>query len=268
MTDSAKQKVVIIGCGNVAWHLAKHLSGLKKFDLTVYNHQANVNLAKFKTKLKCKTVVGLDSIVSDASVYFICVSDSFITETANKIKIKKPNALLLHTSGSAKLKDLGDRLNPVGVFYPLQSFSKDTEVDWSVIPILIETANRDTEHSILYLADLFSKSVYTVNYKSRLKMHLAAVLVNNFTNALYVSAFDLVTADSASKEVNFEMLFPLIEETTRKVKQLSPRAAQTGPAKRNNTEVMKKHLKLISEEPDLTRVYKQMSKLIVKQQKN
>lgn len=268
MNASVKQKVVIVGCGNVAWHIARHLSGLKKFDLTIYNHKENTALSKFKTKLKCKTVIGIDAIADDAAIYFICVSDKYIASTASKIKIKQANALLLHTSGSVKLEELGNRIHPVAVFYPLQSFSKEADLNWSEIPILIETASRDTEHSVLHLADQFSKRVYCMNYKSRLKMHLAAVLVNNFTNALYVSAFDLLDSDVTSKDVHFDMLFPLMDESIRKVKRLNPRAAQTGPAKRNDTAVMKKHLKLLGNDEMLSKVYKQMSKLIVKQQQN
>ena len=268
MKALAKEKVVIIGCGNVAWHIAKHLQTLKLYTITIYNHKPNTSLSKFRTVLKCKTVVGLDAILEDAKLYFICVNDSSIAEVGGKIIAKHPNALLMHTSGSTKLEALGNRIHPVGVFYPLQTFSKEAEVNWEKVPILIESANRDTEHILLSLADLFTKQVYSLSYKSRLKFHLAAVLVNNFVNALYVSASDLIHTDSSSTNLSFELLLPLIGETTEKIKHLSPRLAQTGPAKRKDMEVMKKHLKLIKKETELHKVYKQLSHLIVKQQEN
>jgi len=266
MEKQVKQKIVIIGCGNVAWHIAKHLYGLKKFQVSVYNHSDNPILNEFSTKLKCKVEVGLNAIASDAAVYLICVTDKFISKVAEKITAKNPNAMLLHTSGSAKLEELGNRIHGAGVFYPLQTFSKDSVVNWAKVPIIVEAQNRDAEHSILYFADQFSKTVTTLEYKSRLKLHLAAVLVNNFTNALYVSAFDLINRDSTSRDLSFELLIPLIEQTTSKIKALAPLAAQTGPAKRKDESVMKKHLELIAKQNDLRKIYKLMSKLIVKQQ--
>ena len=266
MEKQAKKKIVIIGCGNVAWHLAKHLSSLKKFQISVYNHKENPLLKEFKTKLKCKTEVGLDAVDPNASVYFICVTDKYISKVSETVAIKNPNAVLVHTSGSTKIEELGRRIHNTGVFYPLQTFSKEATINWAKTPVIIESGNRDSEHSLLHLADLFSKTVISLEYKNRLKLHLAAVLVNNFTNALYVSAFDLINRDATSKDLSFDLLLPLIEQTTTKIKTLEPRAAQTGPAKRKDEEVMKKHLDLISKQSDLKKVYKQLSKLIVNQQ--
>jgi len=266
MKTQTRQKIVIVGCGNVAWHIAKHLVGLKGFEVLVYNHKQNPLLNEFRTKLRCAVKIGLDDVIADAAVYFICVTDKFIPEVSEQVVIKNPNAILVHTSGSAKLEDLGKRIHPTGVFYPLQTFSRDAKITWSSVPIIIESGSRDSEHVILHLADKFSRTVISLDYKKRLKLHLAAVLVNNFTNALYVSAFDLVNRDSTSKDLNFDLLIPLIEQTTEKIKMLEPRAAQTGPAKRKDEVVMKKHLELISKQTDLKKIYKQLSKLIVKQQ--
>ena len=266
MEKQVKEKIVIIGCGNVAWHIAKHLKFLKQYDVFVYNHAENVLLNDFKTKLKCKIGVGLENVVSNASIYLVCVTDKFISKVAQKLNISNPNALLLHTSGSTKLEELGNRVQNTGVFYPLQTFSRDSEINWTKVPVIIESESRDAEHRILYLADRFSETVVRMNYKERLKLHLAAVLVNNFTNALYVCANDLIHRDASSEELSFEILLPLIEQTTAKIKTLEPRSAQTGPAKRKDETVMKKHLQLISKQSDLKKLYKQFSKLIANQQ--
>ncbi|WP_317898250.1 Rossmann-like and DUF2520 domain-containing protein [Aurantibacillus circumpalustris] len=266
MEKQVKEKIVIIGCGSVAWHIAKHLKSLKQYDVYVYNHYANPLLNDFKTKLKCKTDIGFENVISNANIYLICVTDKFISKVAKQLNILNPNALLLHTSGSTKIQDLGNRIQNTGVFYPLQTFSRDSEINWSKVPIIIESESRDAEHSILHLADMFSETVVRMNYKERLKLHLAAVLVNNFTNALYASANDLIRRDAASSELSFEILIPLIEQTTAKIKTLEPRSAQTGPAKRKDETVMKKHLQIISKQPDLKKIYKQLSKLIAKQQ--
>ncbi|MEO6303414.1 MAG: DUF2520 domain-containing protein [Bacteroidia bacterium] len=256
MQNSGKHKIVIVGCGNVAWHLAKQFHQLKKYELFIYNHKANNLLNDFKTKLKCSTHTSLDKIIPDAEFYFICVGDKFISSVSKKIKTK--NGIIVHTSGSIKIDELGNKEN-VGVFYPLQTFSKSDEVNWKETPIIIEAKDPGTKNKILNLAKLFSASVSSLNYKERLKLHLAAVMVNNFTNALFVAADDLVST-------NMKTLLPLIKQTVLKIEKLEPLAAQTGPAKRKDTTVMKKHLKLLSGNKEMQKIYKQLSNLILKQQ--
>lgn len=260
MQKRAKHKIVIIGCGNVAWHLAKLFSSLKKYDLFVYNHKPNNLLSDFKTKLKCHTASNLNNIITDAQYYFVCVGDRFISTTAKKISLKNSNAIIAHTSGSIKVDELGKHKN-TAVFYPLQTFSKLDDINWKETPIIIETKDASVKNKLIVFAKQFTSNVNSLNYKERLKLHLAAVLVNNFANALYVAADDLVSENKKTK-----LLLPLIKQTVLKLNTLDARAAQTGPAKRKDETVMKKHLKLISDKPDLKKIYKQMSNLIIKQQ--
>ncbi len=258
MQKQARHKIVIIGCGNVAWHLAKQISSLKKYELFVYNHQPNNLLNDFKTKLKCNKASNLNKIIPDAEFYFICVGDRFISSVSKKIK--STNGIVIHTSGSLKIDELGSHKN-AAVFYPLQTFSKQDEINWKETPIIIEGKNTLVKDTLANFAKQFSNNVNTLNYKSRLKLHLAAVLVNNFTNALYVAANDLISENKRSK-----LLLPLIKQTVLKLDRLDARAAQTGPAKRKDETVMKKHQKLLSGNSDLKKIYKQMSNLIIKQQ--
>lgn len=258
MQKPTGHKIVIIGCGNVAWHLAKQLAGLKKYELFVYNHKTNSLLNDFKTRLKCSITSNLNNIVTDADLYFICVADKNIASVAKKIKAKNSNAVIIHTSGSAKINELGDRSN-TAVFYPLQTFSKQDEVNWKEIPIVVEAKNSAGRTKILNFAKAFSNNVSSLNYKERLTLHLAAVLVNNFTNALFVAAGDLAGKDR-------KILLPLIKQTVLKIQKLDPLAAQTGPAKRGDKKVMEKHLKLISKNTELKKIYLQLSNLIIKQQ--
>lgn len=267
MKTRVQKTIVIIGCGNVAWHVAKHLVSLKSFRVSVYNHQDNSALQAFKKELKCRTEAGFANISADADAYFICVTDRFISHVTEALHIKNPKAILVHTSGSAKRTDLGDKMFTTGVFYPLQSFSKSAEINWQKVPVIIEAGNRNAEKSIADLAGLFSKRVITLGYRDRLRLHLAAVLVNNFTNALYVSAFDLLGESKAGNELHFKLLLPLIGQTTSNIETMKPREAQTGPARRGDEAVMKKHLDLIAKQEDLRKIYKQLSRLIVKQQK-
>ncbi len=264
MKTNKKQKIVILGCGNVAWHIAKHFYTLKQYSLFVYNHDNNPLLNEFKSAFKCNVSIGLDDILLDADFYFICVSDTFVAETAKQINTKNPHAIILHTSGSVPLKDLGERICGTGVFYPLQSFSKNDNVTWTDIPLIIAGSNSTVKNKILALANRFSERILILKDKDRLTFHLAAVFVNNFTNALYVAAADLI--DGGMGNENFKILLPLIQQTTRKLDTLNPHQSQTGPAKRKDEVVLKKHLHLLSKQNDLKKIYKQFSKLIQKQQ--
>lgn len=265
MRNSAGFKIVIIGCGNVAWHLANHLKDIKHYNLFVYNHKPNIKLTDFKKKLNCKTQSSFNNIIADADFYFICVSDKFISDTVKKLKLINQNAIVVHTSGSMKI-DAIDGFKNRAVFYPLQSFSKIDTIKWSEIPIIIETENLYTKHKISNLSKLFSKHIKHFNYEDRLNLHLSAVFVNNFTNALFVAASDLVSSNSAIAK--FDLLLPLIKQTVFKIENMPVRSAQTGPAKRGDNTVIKRHLKLLSEKSDLKKIYKQLSDLIVKQQTN
>ncbi|MCC6373035.1 MAG: DUF2520 domain-containing protein [Bacteroidia bacterium] len=264
-TITYKKKLVIIGCGNVAWHLCKHLSELKKYQITVYNHQANSALTEFKKEFACRIFPSLEAVMDDADYYLVAVSDSNIAKVEVKVHLKKANAVIIHTSGSVELSALGDRAHNGAVMYPLQTFTKSDAVNWKEIPIIVEADNEATRKQVSLLAHEFSNHIIFANYKTRLKVHLAAVLVNNFSNALYAAALDVLT-DKKETEISINTLLPLIHQTVKKIEHLHPLEAQTGPAKRGDELVIEKHLDLLAKKPELRKVYKQLSKLIVKQQ--
>jgi predicted short-subunit dehydrogenase-like oxidoreductase (DUF2520 family) len=267
MSENRETKIVIVGCGNVAWHLAAKLSGYDRFRIEVYNHRTNSALDGFRKELKCKTVVGLNRIPEDASFYFICVPDKFIRATARYVTAKDPRALLLHTSGSAPIGELGERVHDTGVFYPLQTFSRESTVAWNKVPLILEASSEEGLMKLHRVGKLFSTQLYPLAYKHRLKLHLAAVLVNNFTNALYVMASDLLEKEKHNAGMDFDMLLPLIRQTTAKVMAMGPAAAQTGPAKRKDTKVMKKHLSVLGKKSEVHQLYQLFSKIIIQQQR-
>lgn len=264
MPTHTKNKVVIIGCGNVAWHIAKQLTSLQNFSVSVYNHQPNPELKRFSKELKCAVNTTLNAIERDADFYFICVGDKNISSVSKKIKCDRPAAVILHTAGSLSWDEIKTTHPNKGVFYPVQTFSKNDRVNWEEVPVILEDSNEQTKKAIGALAKRFSKHVLFLNYAQRLHLHLAAVLVNNFSNALFVSAADLLK--NAGIKNGFNLLRPLIKQTAAKVQNLQPLEAQTGPAKRNDAVVLDKHLQLLSDEKQLKKLYKQLSKLISKQQ--
>jgi predicted short-subunit dehydrogenase-like oxidoreductase (DUF2520 family) len=254
--------MVIIGCGNLAWHLAAAARSLTDIDLEVYNHVDNPILARFKKEFKAKVLSSLEKVRSNADFYFLCVSDRAIKETASKLQINNPKSILCHVSGSMPLQDLGERIHGTAVFYPLQTFTIGDQIDWKQVPILLEVDQDTTLRKMRELAERLSDRVIVVKSQDRLLMHLSAVLVNNFTNALFEAAENLLSAHQKSLPEAKFLLLPLLQQTVKKLEQMPASAAQTGPAKRKDKVAMKKHLHLLSDHPELRKVYRSISKLI------
>ncbi|MEN8857400.1 MAG: DUF2520 domain-containing protein [Flavobacteriaceae bacterium] len=210
--------VVIIGSGNVATHLAATFLKVDTIVMTQINSR-NLNS------------------IPPADVTIVAVSDNAISEVSSKIT----NSFVVHTSGSVALEALKNT-GTKGVFYPLQSFTKDKEVDFTRIPFCLEAENKDDLSKLETLVSILNGKIYHINSEQRKSIHVAAVFVNNFTNHMYTIADDICK----QYNVPFEILTPLIEETSLKIKNLSPKEAQTGPAKRNDTETIQNHLNLLS----------------------
>jgi len=224
-------KVIILGGGNVAHHLTNQLLKNTSVELLqVYNRNFK-NIQHLKTKISITTDI---SKLKDADIYIIAISDNAISTLSSKLNLT--NKLVVHTSGSVAIKELQSNSNK-GVFYLLQSFSKEQDLDFSEIPICIEAENKKDLELLKELADSISKNCYQINSIQREKLHLAAVFVNNFTNHLYHIGHEICFKNN----VPFEILQPLIQETANKITTLTPLEAQTGPAKRNDTKTIKKH---------------------------
>ncbi len=257
-----RKKIVIIGCGNVAWHLAKHLA--KKFDLIIYNHKANAQLAEFKKEFNAQTYSSIKKIIPNVEAYFVCVTDSSIPSVIKTISVP-PASNVLICSGNFDLASVKTKLKNLSIFYPLQTFSKDDKIKWKDTMIVVDPSSQVAFLKAQSICTLFSKQIIQLNYQQRLKLHLAAVLVNNFTNALYVEADKMM--HTVRKDLNITTLLPLIKQSTKKLKYMSPKDAQTGPAKRKDQVVIEKHLELLKSNKELKQIYTLLSELITKQQK-
>ena len=230
-------KIAIIGGGNVATHLVNAFSKTKEVAL-VQMYARNITQIEH---LKHKTPItnSLDLLV-DADIYIIAVSDDAIANVSSKID--KKNSLVLHTSGSVAINTLKNN-GRKGVFYLLQSFSKDKNVNFDEIPFCLEAENKQDLVLLESLAKSIGKKIYHINSAQRKQLHVAAVFVNNFTNHMYK-----IGADICEKhQIPFEILHPLIQETSAKITELTPKNAQTGPAKRNDRKTIKNHLDLLTE---------------------
>ena len=226
--------VVIIGSGNVAKHLIKAFLKIENVNLKQVYTRNLEDEALLKSSVSTTSDL---SLIKEADVTIIAVSDDAIANISYNLK----NAFVVHTSGSVEMKALKNQKNK-GVFYLLQSFSKEKEINFSTIPICLEAENKSDLAKLEKLASLLQGNIYHLSSLQRKKIHVAAVFVNNFTNHMYTIAYNICEEHN----VPFDILEPLIDETSQKIKNLTPKEAQTGPAKRNDIETIKNHLNLLS----------------------
>ena len=245
-------KIVVIGSGNVAHHLIKIISKTAGLDL-IQVVVRNINAVK--------NDIDLNSITTDysqikvADVYIISVSDAAIREVSDTLPFE--NRLVVHTSGSCSMFELNSK-NRKGVFYPLQTFSKTKESDFQHIPICLEAQNEFDFLVLEKIANLLSSKLFKINSDQRKALHIAAVFVNNFTNHLFKIGNDICIEN----HVPFEILKPLLQETISKLDYLSPKEAQTGPAKREDITTINAHLRFLSDENQKD-IYKLLTKSII-----
>ncbi len=236
-------KVIILGAGNVANHLYRSFSLVEDIEIVqVYNRNPeHLNFVKDPSK----RISQLDEL-KEADLYLVAINDDALTEIADKLKINK--GIVAHTSGGQTM-GVFDKFKDHGVFYPLQTFSKNKNLNFKEIPICIEANTEENENYLKKIAGLVSEQIYEVNSDQRKALHISAVFVNNFSNHLFTIAEDYCR----EKELPFKIFRPLIKETFSKIDMLSPFSAQTGPAIRNDQRTIKEHLEML--QGDRKRIY-------------
>lgn len=245
-------QIAIIGSGNVAHHLAKAFKEVQISVVQIFGRN-EAELSKISTELN---IPFSTEKLAEADLYIIAVSDAAIAEIAEKINVE--NCLVAHTSGSVSRDALQGNYRKA-VFYPLQTFSKSKNLDYSNIPFFIDAENNEDKETLKNLATLISKNVMFADDEKRKYIHLTAVFACNFVNHLYARAKEI--ADS--QNIPFSYFLPLIDETTQKIHELEPKLAQTGPAKRGDEKVLQTHESLITEEEKL-KIYKTLNESIKK----
>lgn len=252
------KNITILGSGNVATHLGKAFLN-KGFSINQIYSQFKDNAFELANELNAMPCDDIQFITDESDLYIICIKDDFIEEIAQQLHFK--NKIVAHTSGSIGMNTLS-QFDNYGILYPLQTFSKEAEVNINEVPFCIEANNDATKQTLLELSKTLSKNVYEIDSEQRKKIHLAAVFACNFSNYMYTIADDLLTQNN----IDFEILKPLILETAKKIQSNSPAAMQTGPAKRNDQEVIKKHSKMLSDSPGQQQIYDLISQVIIDSQ--
>ena len=243
--------VSILGAGNLAMHLFKAFSKAQNVAIIQWFNRSLDAIEPYKNQVEITN--DLSKLVI-ADVYILAVSDDAIKKISVKLPFSK--RFIVHTSGGMTMHEM-EKKNTRGVFYPLQSFSKDADIDFADVPLCIEAENKPNYKLLKELAIALGSKSYKVNSEQRSSLHLSAVFVNNFTNQLYRIAHEI----TESKGVEFEILKPLIKETANKIDALSPYRAQTGPALRNDQKTIKKHIGLLENEQH-KEIYKLLTKAI------
>jgi predicted short-subunit dehydrogenase-like oxidoreductase (DUF2520 family) len=258
-----KNGIVIIGAGNVASHLSFALKKHNFLIRCVYSRSI-YSAKQLGEDLGVDFTTEFDSIPKNADLYIIAVKDDALVEVIRNFTLG--NATIVHTAGSISMDIFQGLYKEYGVLYPLQTFSKSRDLDFNEIPICIEASNKLLENKLFELSSCLSKDVKIVSSEKRKKMHLAAVFVCNFVNHMYVAATELL----ADEDISFEILKPLINETARKAIESDPYMAQTGPAVRDDQNILQKHIEMLKEYPEFQKIYRFVSDSIYKlnQKKN
>lgn len=242
-------KVSILGSGNVATHLYRAFAESSEVQLVQIYGRNPKNLIPFEKEVS--TCTRLEDL-KEADVFLLAVKDDAIEELIQELK--PHNAIIAHTSGSIPLSQSAQKN---GVFYPLQTFSKDTPVDFKSIPLCLEASDKEIYTLLEKLALSISPKVFSISSEQRKSLHLSAVFVCNFVNHLYHIGEDLCEKN----EVPFEILHALITETARKASLHSPKAVQTGPALRNDQQTIATHLEQLNDEKYIE-IYKLLTQSI------
>lgn len=248
--------IAIIGSGRLAFQLFRIFSTLNGYEVCLVLGRNEKALEDFKNT---PTRTDFKAPIKEQLV-FIAVSDHAIEEVSSRINV--PQGIVCHVSGSVSIEALNHHTNR-GVFYPLQTFGASEIMSFKEIPLLIEGVNESVFQTLFSLATEVSNRSLAMNSSKRRSLHLAAVWVNNFSNFLYTQAAEFCK----NQEVPFKLLGPLMEQTVKNALTIGPEVAQTGPARRGDTNTMNAHMESLSTE-DQKKIYQYISEAIQEKYKH
>lgn len=247
--------IVILGTGNAATVLGRKFRKSEHVITQVAGRNA-ASAASLAEEWDCSFTTNWDVVVKNADVYILAVSDQAIEEVVHQLKL--PNRVVAHTAASVS-KDILKSITPhYGVFYPLQSLRKDLP-QLPDIPVFYDGSDELTLNTLKQLAQSIAPGkIIQAGDEERVKLHVAAVVANNFTNHLYKIAEDYCLKEG----LDFRLLLPLIKETANRIEEMAPAKAQTGPAIRQDEETIQKHLALLDSHPGIKKLYQFLTESI------
>ena len=252
-------KIAFIGAGNLAWHVAPELENAGHQVVAVASRTTKSATRLVQRLYNAEVKKDLDFSGSEADAVIIAVPDDSIEETARELAAPD-RAVVVHVSGSRPMEILDyTAAQHTGVFYPLQSFTIGKKVDFSEIPVLIEGSDRYAISLLNDLARSITKRVFQVDGRARKAAHVAGVFANNLANRLIGIAEEILIKEKLS----LDLIKPLIAETITKCLALGPKAAQTGPAIREDLETLDLHMEFLKSDPDYAEIYRLISQDII-----
>ncbi len=255
---SGIKHIVILGAGNVGTHLAWAFRE-HGFNIAQIVGRSEAAVAALAKDVGADHTTSFSEIKKGHGLYILALPDHAMEEVLPKLGLT--NELLVHTSGSMPLENLKAYSENIGVFYPLQTFSRERKVDFKEIPILLEANSMDNEDRLLDLGKSISNNVRVVDSAQRQSIHIAAVFASNFTNHMYEVARQILDVH----KMDFDLLLPLIRETASKAAMLGPAKSQTGPASREDMETIARHLQALGGNPGARELYKRITQNIIDQ---
>lgn len=257
MDETHLYNLTFIGAGNVATHLSQALSQHHCCIRQVFS-RTEESARELAGRLHTAFTTRLDEIDAESDLYIVSIKDSALNEVLPALTRRNPDALFVHTAGSVPMSIWNGLARRHGVIYPMQTFSKQRDADFTTTPFFIEANSEEDTHLLMQLAQRLSEKVYEASSEQRKYLHISAVFACNFANHMYAVCHHLLSEHG----LPFESMLPLIEETTRKIHYLTPEEAQTGPARRNDCNIMEDHLHMLESEPELAEIYRNISRNI------
>ncbi len=244
--------IVIIGSGNVAAVLGRKFKHAGHHIIQLFSRNASAASAlAYEWDTESTNYISL--INKNADVYIIAVNDDSIPAVAKELLL--PGKVVAHTAASLPMEVLSGVTEHYGVFYPLQSLRKEMN-SLPDVPVFFDGSDEKAKRTLEALArSIAAEKVANAGDQDRLKLHVAAVFVSNFTNHLYA----LAEAFCKKEGLDFRQLLPLIEETALRIREISPKDVQTGPAFRHDVQTIQKHLESLKEHPQLLQLYQQLT---------
>ena len=253
-------KISIIGAGNVAWHLLESFTIAGLNVLEVYGRNPNESDA-FDSFGETVFISDINKLCPDADIYFICVNDDAIEKVLDQLPFQiTNNQILVHTSGARPSTILSPYALHYGCFWPLQTLSKELPIVSNEMPIIYNGSDQMTEERLGNLADQISEFCQLVEDNKKSRMHLAAVMLNNFVNHMNVRVADYCEAEG----LEFSLFKSLIKETALKLDFGLPSEIQTGPARRNDKSTIEKQLVMLENHEELYKLYCLFTESIIK----
>ncbi len=248
-------RIVFLGAGNLAVRLSLALKSAHFNVVQVFNRSEN-SARELAEQLGAGFTISPSEVINDADIYIVALADAVWDDVLPKVDFK--DHLIVHSSGSMPLDALRPYSENTGVLYPLQTFSKQRRVSFREIPVFVEANTIQNEEILFRIGQEISGTVLHMDSEKRLFLHIAAVFSCNFVNHFYAIGEELLN----SKDIPFDVLRPLIAETAKKVLEMSPHEAQTGPAVRFDENIIGKHLEALRQFPRARELYNSISKRI------